>query len=50
MRACIIFGSLVLGETQWGERVKLEWRLKNHIWQFWRWLLFLDSLDFFRPT
>ena len=26
LRACIIFGSLVLGETQWGERVKLEWR------------------------
>jgi hypothetical protein len=27
LRACIIFGSLVLGETHWwGERVKLEWR------------------------
>ena len=46
MRACIIFGSLVLGETQWGERGEARMAAQNHIWQFWRWLLlaFLDSL------
>ena len=46
LRACIIFGSLVLGETQWGERGEARMAAQNHIWQFWRWLLFafLDSL------
>ena len=47
MRACIIFGSLVLVVKHiMGRAGEARMAAQNHIWQFWRRLLFafLDSL------